>query len=762
MVTNSYNRKGWRESNVAELKTIRPDDAVLPALQGLRSIAWKEYLLFESNDRTVWSSRLSESRTAYDALRSHFLRAIEHPDELGSSIDPLADTAESPWEALRRDETLRQEIFQDVERCMPENVYFRQPATQTMLLDVLFIFCKLNQDVGYRQGMHELLAPIVWVIERDALDSRQWKRPDIQDMQDDRLLLDLLDQRFIEHDAFTLFGLVMQNAKSFYEPSSGLLKRNSTQSLTDSEAPILVRVKRIYNGYLTKIDPELSSHLTKLDIVPQVFLMRWIRLLFGREFSFDDTLGIWDTVFAADPSLDIVDLICVAMLLRIRWQLIQADANTVLTLLLHYPSPEEATPPRTLVQDALYLKQNPNAIGGAHIIEKYSNRRPILPNHISLRPRTPSYASTHSDPSSPRRARSPFGSPTRFPSTGPTAVGLEGLLADAARAAYSRSEKWGFNRAVRDAVGEVKKNVQAIQSSPRNSLHRRTSSTDIFRKVERLEKRNQALAGMLETALSELWEYENSRKGETEAESLHESSGVKEAADELGIAIARVQFVQVYLTDASMPLPLEEKANKPVPPPEVLFDASAASSSPEPRELAPSDQSTAPQTNPIAIPQPPPSISVKSSSPPPRPIPTKSPPTVTTTAPTDVSSTPPSRPSLEQSPFSWILGHSAEDRQHAFASVAPFSEESTRRPSDRRGKGFLFGEDEAGKTEDSSEGKGVIAKGRRRVGVLRKKPPASVGSGGGAEAQGKGKGKTGADGADDESVDVEVIDMDAL
>jgi hypothetical protein len=47
---------------------------------------------------------------------------------------------------------------------------------------------------------------------------------------------------------------------------------------------------------------------------------RWIRLLFGREFPFDDLLALWDILLAEDPALDLVDMVCVAMLLRIRWQ----------------------------------------------------------------------------------------------------------------------------------------------------------------------------------------------------------------------------------------------------------------------------------------------------------------------------------------------------------------------------------------------------------------------------------------------------------
>ena len=41
--------------------------------------------------------------------------------------------------------------------------------------------------------------------------------------------------------------------------------------------------------------------------------------MFGREFPFEQLMVLWDTMFAFDPSLELVDLICVAMLIRIRW-----------------------------------------------------------------------------------------------------------------------------------------------------------------------------------------------------------------------------------------------------------------------------------------------------------------------------------------------------------------------------------------------------------------------------------------------------------
>lgn len=196
---------------------------------------------------------------------------------------------------------------------MPEISYFREPQTQSMLLDILFVYCKLNKDIGYRQGMHEVLAPIVWVISCDAVnDEGQSLSADL-----DHEVCSNLDQAFIEHDAFTLFGIIMQTVKTFYETGS---TNGSTTSGLLNNSPIMERSKRIHEHYLHHTDPELAEHLTDIEVLPQIFLIRWIRLLFGREFPFEEVLALWDMLFAEDPQLDLIDLVAVSMLLRIRWQ----------------------------------------------------------------------------------------------------------------------------------------------------------------------------------------------------------------------------------------------------------------------------------------------------------------------------------------------------------------------------------------------------------------------------------------------------------
>lgn len=186
-----------------------------------------------------------------------------------------------------------------------------------MLLDILFIFCKLNRDIGYRQGMHEVLAPILWVISRDAIDPQSFTNASRREAKSDELILACLDPRYVEHDAFTIFGIIMQTVKSFYETGN---YNPPTATAPLSNSAIVERSRRIQEEHLLKVDPELGEHLEAIEVLPQIYLIRWIRLLFGREFPLDGVLSLWDLLFAEDPALDLIDYICVSMLLRIRGQ----------------------------------------------------------------------------------------------------------------------------------------------------------------------------------------------------------------------------------------------------------------------------------------------------------------------------------------------------------------------------------------------------------------------------------------------------------
>lgn len=438
--------------------------------------------------------------------------------------------------------------MQDVDRCMPENLYFRQSETQRMMLDILFIFCKLNQDVGYRQGMHELLAPVLWVVERDAIDLGQSSKA----MGEDAIIRTVFDAEHIEHDSFAIFSQIMHSAKNFYE--------QTTHSATEN--PIVLRSRRIFNDILMRVDPELARHLESIEIVPQVFLMRWIRLLFGREFAFDEVLTVWDSIFAEDASLELVDYVCIAMLLRVRWELLQADYNTALTLLLRYPQPARQHPPQTFVRDAWYLREEPGVERGGFLILKYSGRPMIVPGRSTTPPALQRNITAFSGINAIRAATtSPGLSPSRLARQ---PRNIEAVLQSTAKSLYARSEQLGIGKAVRSAVDEVHKKALEIRDAQVPSPPARRpqqANRAVSSRVRALEDRNRHLATLLEGAVGELWECQ---KLVADTDRSAEEADAKPDLEKLSVAIAKVQFVQVYLADSSLPLP---EFDTPVPDP---------------------------------------------------------------------------------------------------------------------------------------------------------------------------------------------------
>ncbi|KAI1096319.1 RabGAP/TBC [Rostrohypoxylon terebratum] len=514
-----------------------------PCISGCRSVCWKAFLLSQSTDPTSWSNTILESRGTYASLRDLYLKYIKNPEYLTTaSSDPLADDANSPWNTFRHDESLRSEILQDVQR-LPDEPFYHQDHIQTLILDVLFIYCKLNPVIGgYRQGMHELLAPIVYVLEQDSVDPASLA----SDSSADPRMLEMLDASFIEHDAFTIFSRVMDRARLFYEVAESPANPPLTSIIQPSPTSSIVEKSQyIHEVCLYKVDPELSTHLKNIEILPQVFLIRWIRLLFSREFPFDQMLVLWDTLFSVDPSFKLIDLVCTAMLIRIRWDLLNADYTVALQLLLRYPLPQPDYGPHTFIDDAVYLRDHLDPAGGSALIAKYTGKHPSPPG-------TDSGTSTpKSSASNIRRrlagARSPL-SPSRFK---PPQASMEALFQGAAKNVLERGEKLGINQAVRDAMVEIRRNVQEAKSSMKASRElfaEPGSNSTAVRSVAMLDRRNKRLAALLEEPISSLRNLSSS--------GLEDKQKVQ---DTLDIAAARIQFIKIYLEDSTIALPDEEE-----------------------------------------------------------------------------------------------------------------------------------------------------------------------------------------------------------
>lgn len=259
-------------------------------------------------------------------------------------------------------------IEQDVTRTFPEMQYFQQENVRKILTDVLFCYARENEQLLYKQGMHELLAPIVFILHCD----HQAFSHASEAAQPSEEMKVLLNPEYLEHDAYAMFTRLMKTAEHWFSTFEHDSQKEKDVMITPMpfarpqdlgpSIAIVTKVNQIQDQLLKKHDIELYMHLNRLEIAPQIYGLRWVRLLFGREFPLQDLLVVWDALFADSITLNLVDYIFVAMLLYIRDALISSNYQTCLGLLMHYPPIGDV---HSLILRALFLrdpKKNPRPV----------------------------------------------------------------------------------------------------------------------------------------------------------------------------------------------------------------------------------------------------------------------------------------------------------------------------------------------------------------------------------------------------------------
>ena len=95
------------------------------------------------------------------------------------------------------------------------------------------------------------------------------------------------------------------------------------------------QLDRIQNELLQRFDPLTARHMLHLGIEPEMYLLRWVRLLMSREFPMYQVWAIWDAIFSLSPvDFSFLDILCLAALREFRDEILaQDDASGVLQLL---------------------------------------------------------------------------------------------------------------------------------------------------------------------------------------------------------------------------------------------------------------------------------------------------------------------------------------------------------------------------------------------------------------------------------------------
>lgn len=272
--------------------------------------------------------------------------------------------------------------------------------------------------------------------------------------------------------------------------------------------------------------------------------------------------------------------------------------------------------------------------------------------------------------------------------------GIENIIHEAARGIYNRGERWGVAKALKGAV----QGLQAVNSSPGRTGERQVGSShdsegassgrarsDLLAEIEALESRNKALGKMLAASMNELWSQQREVK-------VEEGKGA--GSEVLSLAIAKVQFVQVYLENSQMPLPAE-----------MLSAADEQASVGASPDIAPPEREKTPCA-PATVDGP---IDEKA-------VPTRAEAKGRKTPIRGQAKTPPNlspqaRPSLSQSPYSWMLGEEQKQKS-GFVAASPLSAGNTGQKV--RKEGGLFGNVEKGDVADDDDDDDIFSLAKRK------------------------------------------------
>lgn len=135
------------------------------------------------------------------------------------------------------------------------------------LFEILMTYVMYNFDLGYVQGMSDLLSPILFLMENEV-------------------------------DAFWCFvGFMDKVASNFDMDQAGM--KNQLQQL---------------HLLLSFCDPELATYLDNHESGNMFFCFRWLLVLFKREFSQLDIMNLWEIIWTDLPCKNFHLLICIALL----------------------------------------------------------------------------------------------------------------------------------------------------------------------------------------------------------------------------------------------------------------------------------------------------------------------------------------------------------------------------------------------------------------------------------------------------------------
>jgi len=125
-----------------------------------RGASWRLLLHYAPTNKTRRETVLAKKRLEYWAMISQV--GLEPVNDSARSGDPATDQgSRDPILSKQETLTLRQ-ILVDLPRTCPSLPIFHQPAIQSLLKRVLYLWSSRNPACSYVQGINDVVCPIIW------------------------------------------------------------------------------------------------------------------------------------------------------------------------------------------------------------------------------------------------------------------------------------------------------------------------------------------------------------------------------------------------------------------------------------------------------------------------------------------------------------------------------------------------------------------------------------------------------------------------
>lgn len=193
---------------------------------------------------------------------------LENNPENGVIVPPQEVGAPSPNNTAKKvtDKKVIQwmltlhQIGLDVIRTDRTLVFYEKKENLSKLWDILAVYARIDNDVGYGQGMSDLCSPMIILLDDEA-------------------------------DAFWCFERLMRRLR-------GNFRCTNNSVGVETQLNNLASITQV-------IDPKLHQHIEHIGGGDYLFAFRMLMVLFRREFSFCDSLYLWEMMWALeyDPNM---------------------------------------------------------------------------------------------------------------------------------------------------------------------------------------------------------------------------------------------------------------------------------------------------------------------------------------------------------------------------------------------------------------------------------------------------------------------------